>query len=445
MSIVESQMTPLKKGRSHSDVEPETPSPSITQQPKSSRLSAEEKLISSCNLIDSDVVNLIKEQIQSNFRLILQEEIQKGNDDLFSKLNGMAKQIDNQNKELAACKQQLSRERSYTKNLEEKLLRLETYSRRDNLKFFGIPESGGETPIDCERKVIQAIHNAGLGEIQPRAFVRCHRLGTPHSSNPRPRPILVRFLHYKDKDYTLRNEKLLKQAGTPIAEDYPEEIERRRQVLTPVYWAIFNFSDNEHSYPYRSKVKLTYDHLMFNGMSITVENLHKLPSYFHPEVVATPSQQGITAFYSEASPLSNHYPCQFTMGKWTYNCVEQRYFQQKALLMGDEETAEEIMKSSNPRHQKKLGYTIKDLSKQKGAWASKCDSVMKDAVLAKFEQSDHCKNFLKGTRKTTLVEASPKDRYWGVGVHIRDRNIWNKSQWKGQNKLGNLLMELRDN
>ena len=172
--------------------------------------------------------------------------------------------------------------------------------------------------------MIQAIQNAGLGEIQPRAFVRVHRIGAPpHSSSQRSRPILARFFHYKDKECTLRNEKLLKQAGTPVAEDYPEEIEKRRQILTPIFWTIFNFSDNGHSYPYRSRVKLVNDHLIFNGMA-----------QFQPEVVATPSKQGITAFYSEASPLSNHYPCRFI-----HNCVEQRYFHQKALMMGDEETA----------------------------------------------------------------------------------------------------------
>ena len=260
--------------------------------------------------------------------MILQEDIEKGNSELLAKLSGMKQQMDNQQKALDTCKQELVKERAHTKNLEEKILKLEAYSRRDNLKFLGIPETKGETSTDCEHKVIQAIRNAGLGEIHPRAFVRVHRIGTPpHNSNHRPRPILVRFLHYKDREHTLGNENQLKKAGTPVAEDFPDEIEKRRQTLTPIFWAIFNFTEDGHSFPYRSRVKLVYDHLILNGMSISVSNLHKLPHHFHPEVVATPSKQGITAFFSEASPLSNHYPCKFIMGKWTYNCVEQRYFQ----------------------------------------------------------------------------------------------------------------------
>ena len=69
---MENQNRPLKKGRSNSDVEPDTPS--ITQQPKSSRLSMEDKLICRETSRDNEVINLIKEQLQTNFRAILQEK-----------------------------------------------------------------------------------------------------------------------------------------------------------------------------------------------------------------------------------------------------------------------------------------------------------------------------------------------------------------------------------
>ena len=62
----------------------------------------------------------------------------------------MKQQIDSQKKELDTCRQELYQEKVYTKNLEDKLLKLEAYSRRDNLIFLGIPESRGETSTDCE-------------------------------------------------------------------------------------------------------------------------------------------------------------------------------------------------------------------------------------------------------------------------------------------------------
>ena len=98
---MENHKTPLQKGRSHSDVEPDTPSPSITQQPKS-RLSVEENLSCRDTLMDKEVINLMKEETQSNFRMILQEEIARGNNELLVQLTGMKQQTDSQKKELDA-------------------------------------------------------------------------------------------------------------------------------------------------------------------------------------------------------------------------------------------------------------------------------------------------------------------------------------------------------
>ena len=67
---------------------------------------------------------------------------------------------------------------------------------------------------------------------------------------------------------------------------------------------------------------------------------------------------------------------------------------------------------------------------------------MKVALEAKFQQSEPCRSFLKGTKKTRLVEANPNDRYWRAGLGLRD--IWNHNKWKGQNKRGGMLMEIRE-
>ena len=157
--------------------------------------------------------------------------------------------------------------------------------------------------------------------------------------------------------------------------------------------------------------------------------------------MASPSKKGITAFFTGASPLSNHYKSPFQVGKETYNCVEQFLMFRKALLFKDDETARKVIATSNPKEQKHLGYTIKGLNKD--LWESKRDAIMKTALEAKFEQCDTCKTFLKNTKPNRLAEASPSDRYWGIGLGLRDQNIWDTKQWKGQNKLGEMLMEIR--
>ena len=268
----------------------------------------------------------------------------------------------------------------------------------------------------------------------------------------------MRFAHFKDRQYTFDNKGLLKRIGIFVDEDFPEEVATRRQQLSPVYWAIYNHTEDGHYHPYRQKVRRIADQLIFNGQIYNTETVHRLPSQFHPEIVASPSKKGITAFFTGASPLSNHYrsPFQrsklgfyvpfnsqrspFQVGKETYNCVEQFLMFRKALLFKDDETARKVIATSNPKEQKHLGYTIKGPNKD--LWESKRDAIMKTALEAKFEQCDMCKTFLKNTKPNRLAEASPSDRYWGIGLGLRDQNVWDTKLWKGQNKLGEMLMEI---
>ena len=443
-----SDQTPAKNVRSHSDVEPDTPSPSITHQPKSSRLGltgtcdSSDLLYTGQTIPTRDILEMIKDEMRSNFRSILKEEIATGNNILLSKLEILKNQLEAQGKEIKLCKDELKRERQLRKDLEQKLNQ-ETYSRRDNLLFSGIAEERGETYQDCESEVIQALAHAGLGNLNPRAVVRAHRIGRPQiKPGGRPRPILVRFLLFKDRQYTFENRSVLRQNNIFVNEDFPEEVAKRRQVLTPLYWAMHNYTVDGKQFPYRQSVKLVSDKLIFNGQLYTTDTVHKLPSMFQPETVASPSKHGTTAFFTSSSPLSNHHRSFFQVGKKSYNCVEQYLMSHKALLFQDEETAERIMASEDPKEHKRLGYTVNGL--RKDVWESNRDRIMKVALEAKFEQSEPCRAFLKGTKKTRLVEANPKDRYWGAGLGLRDRDIWNHNKWKGQNKLGGMLMEIRE-
>ena len=49
---------------------------------------------------------------------------------------------------------------------------------------------------------------------------------------------------------------------------------------------------------------------------------------------------------------------------------------------------------------------------------------------------------LKATGKKLLVQSSPHDKFWGTGLHMRDKNINQMHLW-GNNKMGELLMEVR--
>ena len=68
---------------------------------------------------------------------------------------------------------------------------------------------------------------------------------------------------------------------------------------------------------------------------------------------------------------------------------------------------------------------------------------MYDALYYKFSQNDDILQKLLSTGNSTLAEASPRDRIWGIGLNITD--AYSGKKWKGQNLLGKALMNVRDN
>jgi hypothetical protein len=63
--------------------------------------------------------------------------------------------------------------------------------------------------------------------------------------------------------------------------------------------------------------------------------------------------------------------------------------------------------------------------------------------VAKFGQHEDLREFLRGTREDVLVEASPRDRIWGIGMGASNENATNPARWRGQNLLGFALMDVR--
>ncbi|SUY42887.1 NADAR family protein [Clostridium perfringens] len=73
----------------------------------------------------------------------------------------------------------------------------------------------------------------------------------------------------------------------------------------------------------------------------------------------------------------------------------------------------------------------------------KIDIVVKGNI-EKFSQNEELKKFLLNTKNKIIVEASPYDSIWGVGLSVNNENITNPNKWSGKNLLGFALMEVRD-
>ena len=149
-----------------------------------------------------------------------------------------------------------------------------------------------------------------------------------------------------------------------------------------------------------------------------------------------------TMFFTEASPFSQWFRCSFTEGGNTFNCAEQFMMHGKAVLFGDVEVAEKILTAAHPRDHKALGRKVKSFDDK--VWKASRERIVLAGNRAKFTQNPELKELLLATKGTELVEASPYDKIWGIGLAASDPRAQDPSQWRGQNLLGRILTQLRE-
>jgi len=140
--------------------------------------------------------------------------------------------------------------------------------------------------------------------------------------------------------------------------------------------------------------------------------------------------------------FSQWYPSKFIIEEVEYNCCEQYMMARKAKLFGDNDAYCEIMKSKEPAYQKQIGRQVKGF--EKNEWESICRQIVYDGNYAKFTQNPVMKEELMATGDMEIVEASPHDKIWGIGLHETDPRAWDKSTWKGTNWLGEAIMQVRE-
>ena len=330
--------------------------------------------------------------------------------------------------EVSELRSALQRSVLENRKLKEHVLKNESQERRSNLILDGIEETDRESCLDTLYKILLEkleIENAGAINID-----RCHRMG----NGPKPRPMIFKVHFYGDREKIWNARRKLKDTGIWMREDYPVEIFKRRQILEPI---------RKEAVKKGKRAFLVYDKLILNGTSYTVDSVHTLPDALKPEEVATKRGDGITAFFSRSSPLSNFSPCLFKGSDGlTYSSTEQFYQHGKALCNGDQITANLIRNTDDPAECKRLGekITIKNMRE----WEDKSLDVMYDGCRAKFQQNLKHRNFLLSTKKDVLAEANPRDNFWGIGLSINHKDIMNSAAWKGKNKLGEILVKIRD-
>ncbi len=141
-------------------------------------------------------------------------------------------------------------------------------------------------------------------------------------------------------------------------------------------------------------------------------------------------------------PFSQWHPCKFRVNGMEFNCAEQFMMHGKAILFGDVEVAQKILETATPKEQKALGRKVRNFDE--AIWALFREGIVYTASYAKFTQNFELQEVLLATKGTTLVEASPRDRIWGIGLGADNPKAQTRAEWRGQNLLGETLTRVRE-
>jgi len=140
--------------------------------------------------------------------------------------------------------------------------------------------------------------------------------------------------------------------------------------------------------------------------------------------------------------FSQWFSAPFTVDGIEFKTSEHWMMANKASLFGDNDLYEKIINALKPGEVKELGRQIRNFDEL--TWNEHRYEIVKTGNVHKFQQNNKLKEYLSGTGDRVLVEASPVDNIWGIGLSQDSSNINNPNTWKGLNLLGFALMETRD-
>lgn len=144
----------------------------------------------------------------------------------------------------------------------------------------------------------------------------------------------------------------------------------------------------------------------------------------------------------DKSCFSQWWQSPFTIDNVSYRTAEHYMMAQKALLFNDHDSFDKIINAGHPKQAKDLGRKV--IGFDETIWQNHRSDIVIDANLAKFRQHEALGQYLLNTGNRVLVEASPYDKVWGVGLAADDEHISNPEKWRGLNLLGFALMTVRD-
>ena len=143
----------------------------------------------------------------------------------------------------------------------------------------------------------------------------------------------------------------------------------------------------------------------------------------------------------DASCLSQWFPRAFEVDGVRYATAEHFMMAEKARLFRDEAALARILACATPAEAKQIGREVKGFEPE--AWGRARSEAVVRGNVGKFGAHEDLREFLLATDEKVLVEASPRDRIWGIGMGRSNPDALIPARWRGLNLLGFALMEAR--
>ncbi|MFC9158290.1 NADAR family protein [Streptomyces bauhiniae] len=143
-----------------------------------------------------------------------------------------------------------------------------------------------------------------------------------------------------------------------------------------------------------------------------------------------------------AGCLSQWWPAPFTVDGVEYATAEHWMMAAKARLFADPDAERLVLAAGHPAGAKKAGRLVRGFDEE--IWRRERFRIVVEGSVHKFAADPGLREFLLGTGDRVLVEASPVDRVWGIGLSVQDEAAWDPARWEGPNLLGFALMEARE-
>ncbi len=143
-----------------------------------------------------------------------------------------------------------------------------------------------------------------------------------------------------------------------------------------------------------------------------------------------------------SSCFSQWWEQEFVVENIIYKTAEHYMMAQKALLFDDKAAYKKVLAAKTAAEAKKIGREVENFDEI--VWNEKRFDIVKNGNFHKFNQHEKLEYFLLQTENKVLVEASPVDKIWGIGLVTKDEKATQPTEWKGLNLLGFVLMEVRE-